>query len=78
MNDRITIEDRDGAFGAYIARPKALAAPAVVVLQDCSESTPTFGRPVTNWPGGRSIAVAIPIYSGACEPGVDLNVTLRG
>jgi hypothetical protein len=24
MKDRITIEGRDGAFGAYIARPKAL------------------------------------------------------
>jgi hypothetical protein len=24
MNDRITIEGRDGPFGSYIARPKAL------------------------------------------------------
>jgi len=28
MNDRITIEGRDGAFGAYISRPKTLPAPA--------------------------------------------------
>jgi len=34
MNDRITIEGRDGAFGAYISRPKTLPAPAVVVLQE--------------------------------------------
>ena len=34
MNDRITIEGRDGAFGAYMARPKTLPAPAVVVLQE--------------------------------------------
>jgi carboxymethylenebutenolidase len=34
MTDRITIEGRDGAFGAYIARPKALPAPAMVVLQE--------------------------------------------
>ena len=34
MKDRITIEGRDGAFGAYIARPMALSAPAVVVLQE--------------------------------------------
>ena len=34
MTDRIAIEGRDGAFGAYIARPKALPAPAVVVLQE--------------------------------------------
>src|ERR1700724_3484540 len=34
MNDHITIEGHDGAFAAYIARPKALPAPAVVVLQE--------------------------------------------
>jgi dienelactone hydrolase len=34
MNDRVTIEGRDGAFGAYIARPKALPPPAVVVLHE--------------------------------------------
>ena len=34
MTDRITIEGRDGAFGAYIARPTILPAPAVVVLHE--------------------------------------------
>ena len=34
MNDRITIEGPDGAFGAYIERPKVLPAPAVVVLHE--------------------------------------------
>src|SRR5258708_29921468 len=34
MNDRIIIEGRDGAFGAYISRPKTLPAPAVVVLHE--------------------------------------------
>src|SRR5271155_1300096 len=34
MKDRLTIEGQDGAFGAYIARPKALPAPAVVVLHE--------------------------------------------
>ena len=34
MTDRITIEGRDGAFGAYIARPKPLTASAAVVLQE--------------------------------------------
>ena len=34
MNDRITINGHDGTFGAYIARPEALPAPAVVVLQE--------------------------------------------
>ena len=34
MKNRITVEGRDGAFGAYMARPKTLPAPAVVVLQE--------------------------------------------
>jgi dienelactone hydrolase len=34
MKDRITIEGRNGAFGAYIARAKTLPAPAVVVLHE--------------------------------------------
>jgi carboxymethylenebutenolidase len=34
MKDRISIKGRDGAFGAYMARPKTLPAPAVVVLQE--------------------------------------------
>ena len=34
MKDRITIEGRDGAFGAYIARPKTSPASAVVVLHE--------------------------------------------
>ena len=34
MHDRIVIEGLDGTFGAYIARPAVLAAPAVVVLQE--------------------------------------------
>ena len=34
MTDRITVEGRDGTFDAYIARPQASPAPAVVVLQE--------------------------------------------
>ena len=34
MKDHITIEGHDGAFAAYIARPKTSPAPAVVVLQE--------------------------------------------
>jgi len=34
MKHGITIDGRDGAFGAYMARPKTSPAPAVVVLQE--------------------------------------------
>src|SRR5258708_40378755 len=34
MNDHMTVEGYDGAFAAYIARPKTSPASAVVVLQE--------------------------------------------
>jgi carboxymethylenebutenolidase len=34
MTDRITIEGRNGAFSAYLARPRTSPAPAVVVLHE--------------------------------------------
>ena len=34
MKDHITIAGHDGAFAAYIARPKTVPAPAVIVLQE--------------------------------------------
>jgi carboxymethylenebutenolidase len=61
MENRITIEGQDGAFGAYIARPKALPAPAVVVLHEvlgvnadirktCDELEPGVDLSVTSEP----------------------------
>jgi hypothetical protein len=35
MKDHVTIEGHDGAFAAYIARPKTSPAPAVVVPFSC-------------------------------------------
>jgi Dienelactone hydrolase family len=34
VKDRITVERRDGAFGAYVVGPRELPAPAVVVLHE--------------------------------------------
>ena len=34
MKDHMTISGHDGAFAAYIARPKTVPAPAVIVLQE--------------------------------------------
>jgi dienelactone hydrolase len=34
MKDHITIEGHEGAFNAYIARPRTTGASAVVVLQE--------------------------------------------
>jgi len=37
MKDHISIEGRDGAFGAYIVRPKALPAPESLFCRRCLE-----------------------------------------
>jgi carboxymethylenebutenolidase len=74
MKDRITIEGRDGAFGAYIARPKALPAPAVVVLQELFGVNADIRKTCDELAEQGLIAVAPDLFWRQ-EPGVDLSVT---
>src|SRR5216684_1262965 len=74
MKDRITIEGRDGAFGAYIARPKALPAPAVVVLQELFGVNADIRKTCDDLAEQGLIAVAPDLFWRQ-EPGVDLTVT---
>jgi len=74
MNDRITIEGRDGAFGAYIARPKASPAPAVVVLQELFGVNADIRKTCDELVEQGFIAVAPDLFWRQ-EPGVDLSVT---
>ena len=72
MKDRITIEGRDGAFGAYMARPKTLPAPAVVVLQEI------FGvnmdmRETCDELAAQDVIAVCPDLFWRQEPGLDLN-----
>jgi carboxymethylenebutenolidase len=72
MKDRITIEGRDGAFGAYMAPPKTLPAPAVVVLQEI------FGvnmdmRETCDELAARGFIAVCPDLFWRQEPGLDLN-----
>jgi carboxymethylenebutenolidase len=74
MMNRITIEGRDGAFGAYIARPKALPAPAVVVLHE------VFGvnadiRKTCDELADQGFIGGAPDLFWRQETGVDLSVT---
>ena len=74
MNDRITIDGRDGKFGAYIARPKASPAPAVVVLHE------VFGvnadiRKTCDELAEQGFIAAAPDLFWRQEPGLDLSVT---
>src|SRR5271169_6840768 len=74
MNDRITIEGRDGAFSAYIARPKALPASAVVVLQELFGVNADIRETCDELAEQDFIAVAPDLF-WRLEPVVDLNVT---
>src|ERR1700747_814958 len=74
MKDRITIEGRDGAFGAYIARPKALPSPAVVVLQELFGVNADIRKTCDDLAEQGLVAVAPDLFWRQ-EPGVDLSVT---
>jgi len=74
MKDRIAIEGRDGAFGAYIARPAAFPAPAVVVLHEVFGVNADIRKTCDELAGEGFIAVAPDLFWRQ-EPGVDLGVT---
>ena len=74
MKDQITINARDGAFGAYIARPEALPAPTVVVLQELFGVNSDIRKHCDELAEQGFIAVAPDLFWRQ-EPGVDLSVT---
>jgi carboxymethylenebutenolidase len=74
MNNRMTIEGRDGAFAAYISRPKTLPAPAVVVLQEVFGVNADIRKTCDELAEQGFLAVAPDLFWRQ-EPGVDLSVT---
>jgi carboxymethylenebutenolidase len=74
MNDRMTIEGRDSAIGAYISRPKTFQASAVVVLQELFGVNADIRKTCDELAEQGFIAVA-PNLFWRQEPGVDLSVT---
>ena len=74
MKDSITIEGRDGVFRAYIARLKALPAPAVVVLHEVFGMNADIRKTCTELAEQGFISVAPDLFWRQ-EPGVDLSVT---
>jgi carboxymethylenebutenolidase len=74
MKDPITIEGHDGTFTAYIAQPKTLPAPAVVVLQELFGVNADIRKHCDELAEQGYLAVAPDLYWRQ-EPGVDLNVT---
>ena len=74
MNDHITIEGHDGVFSAYIARPKTMPAPAVVVLQELFGVNADIRKHCDELAEQGLLGVAPDLFWRQ-EPGVDLNVT---
>jgi carboxymethylenebutenolidase len=74
MKAQITINGREGAFGAYIARPEALPAPAIVVLQELFGVNADIRKHCDELAGQGFIAVAPDLFWRQ-EPAVDLSVT---
>ncbi len=73
MGNRIAIEGRDGSFGAYIARPAALPASAVVVLQELFGVNADIRKTCDELAEQGFTAVAPDLFWRQ-EPGVDLGV----
>src|SRR5277367_4557682 len=74
MTDRISVQGRDGAFGAYVARPKTLPAPAVVVLHEVFGVNADIRKHCDELAEQGFIAVAPDLFWRQ-EPGVNLSVT---
>src|ERR1700691_21796 len=74
MDDHTTVEGHDGAFAAYIARPKTLPAPAVVVLQELFGVNADIRKTCDELAEQGFVAVAPDLFWRQ-EPGVDLSVT---
>ena len=72
MKDRLTIKGRDGAFGAYISRPKTLPAPAIVVLQEIFGVNMDMRETCDELAAQGFIAVC-PDFFWRQESGLDLN-----
>jgi len=73
MGNRMTIQGRDGAFSAYVARPASLPAPIVVVLQELFGVNADIREVCDELAGQGYIAVAPDLFWRQ-EPGVDLDV----
>ena len=73
MKNRISINGRNGTFGAYIARPEIAAAPAVVVLQELFGVNSDIRKHCDELAEQGFVAVAPDLFWRQ-EPGVDLSV----
>lgn len=70
--ERLTIKTPDGAFSAYVARPKAEKAPAVVVIQEIFGVNQVM-RDITDGLAGQGYLAICPDLFWRIEPGIDIT-----
>lgn len=74
MSDHITIKGSDGEFAAYVARPRAVPAPAIVVLQELFGVNADIRATCDELAEQGFLAVAPDLF-WRLEPGLSLSVT---
>src|ERR1700754_1497684 len=72
MGERISIKTPDGEFSAYVARPKAASAPAVVVIQEIFGVNQVM-RDVADGLAGQGYLAICPDLFWRIEPGIDIT-----
>lgn len=72
MGERISIQTADGAFAAYLAKPAAAKAPAIVVIQEIFGVNP-FVRHVADRLAEAGYLAIAPDLFWRIEPGVDIT-----
>ncbi|THD57852.1 dienelactone hydrolase family protein [Phenylobacterium sp.] len=72
MGERTTITGKDGTFEAYVARPSAASAPAVVVIQEIFGVNQVM-RDVTDGLAGQGYLAICPDLFWRIEPGIDIT-----
>ncbi|MBW8813746.1 MAG: dienelactone hydrolase family protein [Caulobacterales bacterium] len=72
MGERISITTPEGPFSAYVARPKAEKAPAVVVIQEIFGVNQVM-RDITDGLAGQGYLAICPDLFWRIEPGIDIT-----
>ena len=72
MGETITIKTEDGSFSAYVARPKAAKAPAVVVIQEIFGVNQVM-RDITDGLASQGYLAICPDLFWRIEPGIDIT-----
>jgi carboxymethylenebutenolidase len=72
MGERVSISTPDGDFSAYVARPKADTAPAVVVIQEIFGVNQVM-RDITDGLAAQGYLAICPDLFWRIEPGIDIT-----